>query len=441
MQINIYIINRPIYNFNNKGYIKTVASHSYNKISGKDESLEIDTVKNISFRFNEDDITNVETQARISTMFNYKFSSRSTLRAGAIATQLDYNFLSKFSDYEDDTTFVAFDDESNSMQYQAYTQWKYRLTKEITLNTGVHMTRLAATKASSIEPRASLRYKASPKLSVSASVGKHSRPEHLALYLFKVKDENGIESRPNQNLELTKAWHYVLAFDYKLNPNVRIKTEAYYQSLFDVPISTVAGSNVSVLNTSNYWDALFNGDTTHLMNGGTGTNLGIDFTLERFFNKNFYYLMTATVFNSTYKTNTNKSFSTKYNGNYQFNLLGGKEFILKKENRKIGINGKANFYGGNRYTPILLQESIAKGGTVRDQNNPFGAQTPLYYRFDVGFSYKFNRPNSTHSIMLDVQNVTARDNIGGTFYNSRLQKIDNWTMTGLFPFVNYRIEF
>ena len=432
---------KHIYNLDNKGYIKTVASHSYNKISGRDETLELDTIQNTVFRFTEDDISNVETQARISSMFNYKFNTRNTLRAGVVLSSLDYNFLSKFSDYLDDTTFVAFDDENESLQYQAYAQWKYRVTDNVTLNTGVHFTRLAATKANSIEPRASISYKATPKLNLSLSVGKHSRPEHIALYMFKVKDANGIESRPNQNLELTKAWHYVVAAGYKVNPNVRVQAEAYYQHLYDVPISTVVGSNVSVLNTSNYWDAIFNGDTSAFMNGGTGTNVGLDLTLERFFNKNYYYMMTATVFNSSYQTKTGKSYNTKYNGNFQYNLLGGKEFVLRKKDRKIGINGKANFYGGNRYTPILLQESIARGGTVRDQENPFAAQTPLYYRFDIGFSYKFNRDKSNHSIMLDVQNVTARDNIGGTYYNQRVQKVENWTMTGLFPFVNYRIEF
>jgi len=432
---------KHIYNLNSKGYLKTVVSHSYNKLSERDESLQLDTINHTVFRFNEDDISNIETQTRISTLFNYKFNSRNTLRTGLILSHLNYDFLSKFNNYIEDTTFIAFDDKNASLQYQAYAQWKYRLSSKVTLNTGVHFTRLEATNANSVEPRASISYKTSPKLNLSLSVGKHSRPEHVALYLFKTKDANGIESRPNNKLELTKAWHYVLAVDYKVNTNVRAKAEAYYQHLFDVPISTVPGSNFSVLNTSNYWDALFNGDTTHFMNGGTGTNIGLDLTLERFFNKNYYYLMTATLFNSSYKTATNKSYSTKYNGNFQYNILGGKEFILKKNNRKIGINGKANFYGGNRYTPILLQESIAKGGTVLDQLHPFGSQTPLYYRFDIGISYKFNRSKSNHSIMLDVQNVTARDNVGGIFFNNRTKAIESWTMTGLFPFVNYRIEF
>ncbi len=432
---------KHVFPLTSKGYVKTVISHSYNDYSGYDESLQIDSISSQMFRFQEDEINNNETQFRISSMFNYKLSNRQTLRTGIIVSHLSYDFVSKFSNYEEDTTFIAFNDKNNSMQYQAYAQYKYRIKSNLTLNIGTHFTRLEATKANSIEPRASLTYKKSNRLSLSASVGKHSRPEHLALYLFKTNNNDGSVSRPNSNLELTKAWHYVVAADYKINSNLKMKTEVYFQSLFDVPISTVKNSTVSVLNTSNYWDAIFNGDTTHMMNGGTGRNYGIDWTLERYFKDDFYYLVTATLFNSTYKTKTEKSYSTKYNGQYQFNVLGGKEYTLKNKNKKIGINGKFNIFGGNRYTPIKLNESISEGHTVLDLDNPYGGRTPVYFRFDVGVSYKVNKAKTTHTVLLDVQNVSSRENVGGVYYNDENQTIDNWTMTGLFPFFNYRIEF
>lgn len=222
---------------------------------------------------------------------------------------------------------------------------------------------------------------------------------------------------------------------------MRFKAEAYYQHLFDVPISTVPGSVVSVLNTSNYWDAIFNGDTSHFKSTGIGRNVGVDLTLERFFQKGYYYMATATLFNSTYQTETGKWYSTKYNGQYQLNLLGGKEFTLKKKDRKFGVNGKFNVFGGNRFTPILLEESIKEERTVRDNSNPYGDQTPVYLRFDVGLSYKVNKEKVTHTVLLDVQNVTARQNIGGKYYDPELKSIQGWTMTGLFPFFNYRVEF
>ncbi|MBO6516102.1 MAG: TonB-dependent receptor [Bacteroidia bacterium] len=424
-----------------KGYIKTVLSHSFNRYTQYYETLEIDSTTNTVFQFQEDEIKNDETQMRLSSMLNYKFNRRNTFRTGIVVSRLDYNFVSKFYDYEDNSEFIAFDDKNSSMQYQAYAQWKHRLSSNLTANIGTHFTRLEATKSNSFEPRASLTYKHSSKLSLSASAGKHSRPEHLALYLYKDIQEDGSFTRPNENLKLTKAWHYVLAADYKLSKNMRLKTEVYYQSLFDVPISTVDGSTVSVLNTSNYWDAIFNGDTTHMQSAGKGRNVGVDITLERFFQNDFYYMTTATLFNSSYQTQTGKWYSTKYNGRYQFNVLGGKEFTLGKKNRKFGINGKVNVFGGNRFTPILLAESIQEERTVRDTDNPYGDQTPVYYRFDIGLSYKVNTDKATHTVLLDVQNFTGRQNIGGMYYDSKAQKIEGWTMTGLFPFFNYRIEF
>lgn len=424
-----------------KGYVKTVLSHSYNKYTQNYETLEIDSLKNTVFRFQEDEVNNTETQLRLSSMLNYKFDKRNTLRTGIVFSHLGYNFVSKFHDYAENSTFIAFDDKNSSLQYQAYAQWRYRINKEMTLNTGAHFTRLEATKANSFEPRASLTYNKSKRLTLSASVGKHSRPEHLALYLFKTENDDHTYSRPNNRLALTKAWHYVLAADYKLSSNMRFKAEAYYQHLFDVPISTVPGSVVSVLNTSNYWDAIFNGDTSHFKSTGIGRNVGVDLTLERFFQKGYYYMATATLFNSTYQTETGKWYSTKYNGQYQLNLLGGKEFTLKKKDRKFGVNGKFNVFGGNRFTPILLEESIKEERTVRDNSNPYGDQTPVYLRFDVGLSYKVNKEKVTHTVLLDVQNVTARQNIGGKYYDPELKSIQGWTMTGLFPFFNYRVEF
>ena len=267
---------KHVHNIKNRGYIKTVLSHSYNVFTQYDESLQIDSVKNETFQFQEDEIKNTETQLRWSTMFNYKVNTRHTVRAGVIISKMNYDFLSKFSDFEEDSTFIAFDDKNESFQYQAYGQWKYRINSDVTMNVGAHFTRLEATKSNSFEPRANIQYNVNKKLMLTGSVGMHSRPEHLALYLFKVTGEDQKTIRPNKNLALTKAWHYVAAVDYNVNANLRIKTEAYYQSLFDVPISTVAGSTVSVLNTSNYWDAIFNGDTTHMQNGGKGRNVGVD---------------------------------------------------------------------------------------------------------------------------------------------------------------------
>jgi hypothetical protein len=432
---------KHIINLTSKSYLKSVVAYSYNNYTNYYETLEIDSIKNKTFRFDETEIKNLETSIRLSTLYNLKINNRNTVRAGAIVSKLDYDFESLFHDYRDNSTFVGFDDKNLSYQYQTYAQIKSRLTSNLTLNAGFHLTHLQATTSTSLEPRASLSYKASQKVKISLSAGKHSRSEHLALYLYNDLQDDGSSRRPNENLEISKAWHYVAALDYKLNQNLRLKVEGYYQHLFDIPISSKEGSTVSILNTSNYWDAIFNGDTIQFNNNGKGSNMGVDITLERFFSNEFYYLATLTLFSSKYQTLTGKTYNTQYNGNYQVNLLGGKEFILRNKNRRIGVNGKMVFYGGNRYTPIDLEQSIIKNEMTVDHSNPYSSQVSDYVRLDFGVSYKFNRAKTTHSIMLDVQNLTNRQNVAGYYYDDIEKEISSWSMTGFFPFFNYRIEF
>jgi len=130
------------------------------------------------------------------------------------------------------------------------------------------------------------------------------------------------------------------------------------------------------------------------------------------------------------------------NTTHELNTLGGKEFTLgKKKNKTLGINGKFALSGGNRFTPIDLVASREQGETVRFRDRPFEQRTIPYYRFDIGISYKINTKRMTHSIMLDIQNVTNRQNVFAEYYDADTNTVENWTQTGLFPNFNYRVEF
>ena len=124
------------------------------------------------------------------------------------------------------------------------------------------------------------------------------------------------------------------------------------------------------------------------------------------------------------------------------NLLAGKEFVVgKNKNKLLGFNGKVILNGGNRTTPIDLEASRQEGRTVRNLDNFLGSSIGQYYRIDVGISYKINRKKMTHSIMLDIQNVSNRLNPLEEYYNRSTQQIQQEVHTGLFPVLNYRVEF
>jgi hypothetical protein len=213
----------------------------------------------------------------------------------------------------------------------------------------------------------------------------------------------------------------------------------YYQYLFGVPVETLPGSTNSFINYRDIWELIFAEQTG---NDGKGRNYGVDLTLEKFFTKNYYFMVSGSVYRSLYTPVNGIEYPTRFDGRYTLHALGGKEFKVGRNKKNIlGINGKALLAGGNRYTPIDLAASIEKGEQVELEDQPFGAKAGDYWRFDVGLSYKINKQRLTHTILLDIQNVTGRLNIYSQYYDNGTKQIETYTQTGFFPVFNYRVEF
>ena len=256
--------------------------------------------------------------------------------------------------------------------------------------------------------------------------------------------EDGMVTTPNINLEMTKAVHLVLAYDLKFAGDFRLKLEAYYQFLYDVPVSVNQSSGYSVINSSGVFDIIYSNDHNGeaLVSEGTGINYGLDITLEKFFSKGYYFLVTGSIFDSKYLTLNNTYYHTAYANNFAMNLLGGKEFLVgKKKKNLFAVNGKFTLYGGRRQTPINLEASQEVGYTVRYPDEYYTEKLNPYYRLDVGVSYTINAPRSSHSFMFDVQNLTNHFNISATYYEPYTGSIENIYQNGAIPIVNYRVEF
>ncbi|MBK7028532.1 MAG: hypothetical protein IPH45_04685 [Bacteroidales bacterium] len=129
-----------------------------------------------------------------------------------------------------------------------------------------------------------------------------------------------------------------------------MKTEVYYQSLYNVPVNTFS-SSYSMLNTG----AGFKTDLEDsLVNNGTGTNYGIELTLEKFFSRGYYGLFTSSIYSSKYKGSDGVERNTAFNGKYVFNILGGKEWKVGSEKQnKISADIKCT-NAGEGLTPLLI---------------------------------------------------------------------------------------
>lgn len=423
------------YFLNSNSYVKTVLSTSYNK-----DFETIDTLNPSSdyrsVHISDEAFTN--TAYRASILYNTKLNKRSTVRAGVIVQHLAYSMDGKFFDEDEHKWKSYLEGEGSTQFYQAYTQWKYRATDKLTIISGLHGSYYALNKKYSIEPRVSATYQTG-KNTYTLAAGLHSRPEHVSTYLFQNKEQNATSTYPNKDLDLLRAAHFVAGYKTVLPLGIRFNTEVYYQHLYSIPVEQNDSSGFSLLNA---FDIYSLGDTDPLVSDGTGQNYGIDISFEKPFRDNYFFSLTGSLYKSTYTTYGGATYNTLFNRGHQFNVLGGKEFKVGKNGKNIlGVSGKILYSGGLRETPIDLQESIAQDKTVYVDGKHFAQQTPAYYRVDATVYYKMNRKRSTHSIQLDVQNVTNRQNVYFSYFDSDAGKIKTLYQLGFFPNIAYRIDF
>jgi outer membrane receptor protein involved in Fe transport len=179
-----------------------------------------------------------------------------------------------------------------------------------------------------------------------------------------------------------------------------------------------------------------------LTNEGTGRNYGLEFTLEKFFSRNYYFLTTASLFQSKYTMPDGVERNTAFNNGYIFNVVGGKEFLVGKNKQNIiGTNLRMIWKGGYPVVPVDLEASKAQGYEVRDYDRAFEERSPDYFRLDIGVSYRKNNPKWSWILSLDVQNITGRLNVYDEYYNAEKGSIEQVYLTGLIPVLNYKVQF
>ncbi|REG78296.1 TonB-dependent receptor [Algoriphagus antarcticus] len=369
----------------------------------------------------------------LSSVLNTKFSAKASLRSGFYVNQLYYNL--REDDFYEETQGLQtnINSKGNTQSIQAFSQLNYRASERLTFNVGLHYLQLLLNNSSSIEPRLSASYALDEKQRVSFGYGLHSQVQPLGTY-FAEQDVNGHITFPNEDLGLSKSHHFVLGYDRSLTPYLRMKVETYYQHLFNIPIKSGEDETYSIINQQ--WTFA----TDPLVNEGYGKNYGVELTLEQFTHNDLYFLLSTSLYNSKYKTNEEVWRNTAYNGNFNVTLTAGKEFKLKKE-RLLGLNIRAIYSGGLRTTPINLEESIEKGQGIYDETLAYTDQNPAYFRTDLRFSLKKNKPKSTRTWALDIQNATNRQNIYGSYFEPMSREIKTSYQTSIIPILSYRVEF
>lgn len=374
---------------------------------------------------------------RYAGIVNYRTGNNNNIRAGLNAGFLTYNLYDLEYQRDDKTLKELLNQKGNASTFDGFIQNKHEFGETLSLNTGVHVNYFNLSKTWSYEPRAGLNWRVTPDQELSLAGGIYSRLEPLSFYFAKSATSNAAVST---KLSPTKSAQLVAGYEKLFSNHLKFKTEAYYQHLYNVPVSSDPTDNFSVLNVSDN-TAIGGDDYRSLVNKGTGKNYGVEVSVERSLNKGYYFMLTSSVFNSKYKALSGQEFNTTFNTQYVTNLVAGKEWATGDNHKNLfGLNGKLIYAGGRKYTPILVDETFKRDEQIVDQSKTNTLTADPYIRVDFSASYRINSKKVSHFLLLDIQNLLNRRNNTGLFYNTSKRIIEKNKWIGIFPTINYRIE-
>ena len=420
---------------NSKSHLKFTLSGIYQSGGTK-----IDTLDNLNNTHPSIDHSYAEFRASIGGYLQTKYNTHLTTKYGFLIDRMGYNLLTKTFE-KSAMALVSRIDDGKSLQnginlYQPYFQATYRFNDKLSIVPGIHYSYFSLNGASSLEPRLGLNWQLSENQKLSLGYGLHSKTQTLSTYFLGTRLNDGSLIETNKKLGLTKSNQFVLGYDLSLSNNLRLKTETYYQRLFNVPV-TSKPSSFSMLNTGANWGI---SEEDSLVNKGTGSNYGIEFTLERFFNHNFYYLTTLSLFDSKYKGSDGIQRNTAFNGNYVMNFLVGKEVPLKK-NAALNFDFKLSYAGGKRYTPVDLAASRIANTTKYIESQAFSQQFNPFLKADIKVGYRKDSKKISQEWIFYIENFTNHTNVFTQLYSPSKNEVKNINQLGIFPMMQYRLHF
>ena len=380
----------------------------------------------------------LENKLTANVQLKHKFNAHLNLTTGFSANQ----FITSFNDSAYDANikkmfYLTQINDKSTVLYKSYVNFQFKFTDLLTLNTGLHYQFYDLNKERAIEPRVGAKWQFSTNQSFSLGYGLHSQIQPRTSYFAKDYDTlTHIYSENNHQLKFTKAHHLVAGYDWRLGKDFRIKSEAYYQGVYNVPVSSVQ-KEYSMLNSgSGYYIPKLDS----LQNTGKGINYGVELTLEKFLSDGYYALMTFSVFDSKYQAYDQKWRNTAFNTNFAMNFLTGYEWKVGKSNY-ITTDIRTVWSGGMRYIPIDLAASQLARAERYDFSQVYANKYNDYFRCDFRIGFKQNLGRFTQEWGLDLQNVSNHKNMFSEQYNPQTREISKVYQQGFMPMMLYRINF
>ncbi len=417
-------------------------------------TLKLNTNITVSGCRSKNDVDSLKDDGNFQRYYNdeysevkYSFSGRLTKKLNVknnlyLGLSYDTYEISYFDEYyeSDIDNFINLTNTKGQLGlFQSYLKWLYKFSDNFTFSGGIHFQQFNLNGDYSIEPRVSIKKELTEKQSLSFGYGMHSQLQARINYFTETLIDSAAFNyvKTNQDMGFSKSHQIVLGYDYLPTKNLRLKIETYYQYLYNIPVE----QKESYFSMINYGADFYSKKIDSLVNEGTGKNYGIELTIEKFLSKNYYFLLTSSIFESKYKGSDNIERNSAFNGNFVINALCGYNVQLGKHNNTLSINLRNVFAGGRRYIPVNFDASELSGKTEYDYDNAYINKYDNFFRLDFKISYKKNSAKLNQTFSVEIMNITDHKNIFSQDYDPGSDEIITSYQTGFFPVMSYKIQF
>lgn len=347
---------------------------------------------------NEDRILfSTELSKQISPLWFFMIGAEYSHRA------FNLNYRSVDYVYAPESTMQEYTNmKDNTSLMNIYWQNLLKFNEKFSISTGIAFNYFKLSKDLSVEPRFSLKWEPTDNNSFSMGYGLHSMTEKLDTYFYK--DEQG--DLVNKDLGMTKSHHLLFSYMYKINDNLNVRANAFYQYGFNTPVG-VNGSTYCVTNR------LFAYTDEPLSSKGNTRNYGADITLEHYMSRGFYGQTNFSLYKSEYRGVDKIWRNQLYDRGFMYKILAGKEWMVGREKKNVlNVSAKYSVQGGLRYTPIdvdqmnqNLDNGLIDETPVYKENEAFSKRFDATGMIDLTISFKINCKRVSHTIAFEGVNI------------------------------------
>ena len=406
--------------WNHKGYSNTSLAYSYSD----NDDMWYDTEEKTRLQGSE----SKDNAIRFRNINSYKFNRKNRVEFGINATVVNADFENYFGSYtnrlgeEKPEQFIKMNHQS--VNSGAFMNYQYSLSPKIKLVAGLRGDYYDYNENLNISPRLSMSYKINPVITLKAAWGNYY--QNLPIFLLSQNEEF-------KELKSVKSTHFVAGMDWMLNQDTKFSVEIYNKDYSNCPLDP-SDPYLFVVDDGRHMN--YFRSYPELTDNGKANSRGIELLLQKKMAKDFYGMISGTIFQSQYKDFTGKWRDRVYDNKFLFSAVGG-----YKPNAKWEFSTKWTYAGGVPYTPFNQQLSIEMNAGIIDQNKINDSRMDDYHSLNLRVDRRFYFNKSSLILYFSVWNAYNRENVAMHYWNEDDNKQDTYNQWSMLPIGGFEWEF